>query len=159
MNQTTSILNQKLTIPENIIAQELTGEIVMLDMESESYYSLNSVASRIWQLLTSLENVEASIQQLLQVYLVDEPTLSGDVTLIAQELVAEELLIGCDNEAEEFKKSNQPEAENAQKVDNRIPYEKPLLRKHGKINQETNITFTNTPTIDGFGAPGYADFS
>ena len=112
MNQTTSIFNQKLSIPENIIAQELTGEIVMLDMESESYYSLNSSASRIWQLLTSLENIEASIEQLLQVYLVDEATLSGDVTLLAQELVAEELLIGCDNQAEEINKSNQPQQEN-----------------------------------------------
>ena len=164
MNQTTSILNQKLSIPENVIAQELTGEIVMLDMESESYYSLNSVASRIWQLLTSLENLEASIQQLLQVYVVDEPTLSRDVTLLVQELVEEELLIGCDSVAEEFKKSNQPEQENqsepenAQEVDNRIPYEKPLLRKHDKINHGTNTVFTSAPTNDGFGF-GYTDFS
>ena len=163
MNQTTSIFNQKLSIPENIIAQELTGEIVMLDMESESYYSLNSSASRIWQLLTSLENIEASIEQLLQVYLVDEATLSGDVTLLAQELVAEELLIGCDNQAEEINKSNQPQQENqsqaedTQKIDNRIPYEKPLLRKHGKVNGETNSMII-APDIDGFGYP-YVDLS
>ena len=163
MNQTTSILNQKLSIPENVIAQELTGEIVMLDMESESYYSLNSVASRIWQLLTSLENVEASIQQLLQVYLVDEPTLHRDVTLLAQELVAEELLISCDSVAEEINKSNQPEQENqsepenAQEVDNRIPYEKPLLRKHGKINGDTEITLFQPGNFDGL--PYYGDFS
>ena len=156
MNQTTSIFNQKLSIPENIIAQELTGEIVMLDMESESYYSLNSVASRIWQLLTSLENVEASIEQLLQVYLVDEATLSGDVTLLAEELVQEELLIDCDNQAEEINKSNQSQAEDTQKVDNRIPYEKPLLRKHGKVNGETNSTFI-APNFDGL--QPYTDFS
>ena len=82
MNQTTSILNQKLSIPENVIAQELTGEIVILKMESESYYSLNSVASRIWELLISLENVEASIQQLLQVCLVDEATLSREAICV-----------------------------------------------------------------------------
>ncbi len=38
MNQTTSILNQKLTISENTLSQELHGEIVILNMESESYY-------------------------------------------------------------------------------------------------------------------------
>ena len=107
MNQTTSILNQKLSIPENVIAQELTGEIVILKMESESYYSLNSVASRIWELLISLENVEASIQQLLQVYLVDEATLSRDVTLLAEELLEEELLISCDSEAEKNQNGRQ----------------------------------------------------
>ena len=163
MNQTTSILNQNLSIPENIIAQELTGEIVILEIESESYYSLNSSASRIWQLLTSLENLEASIQQLLQVYLVDEATLNRDVILFAEELVAEELLIGCDSVAEEIKKSNQPqqenqsEPENAQEVDNRIPYEKPLLRKHGKINHETNVINFDAASIDG--NLGYNDFS
>lgn len=155
MNQTTSILNQKLSIPENVLPQEVAGEIVILDIDSEKYYTLNPVASRIWQLLASLENVEASIQQLLQVYLVDEATLSRDLTLFAQELVAEELLIGCDSVAEEIKKSNQlqqenqSEPENAQKVDNRIPYEKPLLRKHGKINDRTNTGFL-TYSLDFF---------
>lgn len=141
MNQTTSILNQKLSIPENILAQELTGEIVILEMESESYYSLNSVASRIWQLLTSLENVEVSIKQLLQHYVVDEATLRQDVTNFVDELVQERLLISSENKrimAEELNKSNQSEPENTQKVDNLSSYEKPLLRKHGKINLSTN---------------------
>jgi hypothetical protein len=164
MNQTTSILNQKLSIPENVLPQEVAGEIVILDIDSEKYYTLNPVASRIWQLLPSLENVEASIQQLLQFYLVDEATLSRDLTLFVQELVAEELLIGCDSVAEEIKKSNQlqqenqSEAENAQKVDNRIPYEKPLLRKHGKINDRTNTgNFGNS--FDFFDPGSGGDFS
>jgi len=46
--------------------------------------------------------------------------------------------------AEEIKKSNQPEEnqtepEKAGNVDNCLPYEPPLLRKHGKINDETKI--------------------
>ena len=93
----------------------------------------------------------------------DEATLSGDVTLLAQELVEEELLIGCDGKADEINKSNQPEqenqseAENTQKVDNRIPYEKPLLRKHGKVNGETN-SLAIAPDFDNFGS-NYTDFS
>jgi hypothetical protein len=162
MNQTTSILNQKLSIPENVIAQELTGEIVMLDMESESYYSLNSVASRIWELLTSSENVEASIQQLLQVYLVDEATLSRDVTDLVNELVHEELLIRSDNNdsktnKDELNKSKQPEPQKPESLDNRLPYEAPLLRKHGKVNDGTNINFPTGVDFDGI--PGYIDFS
>ena len=137
MNQTTSILNQKLTISENTLFQELHGEIVILNIESESYYSLNPAGSKVWQFLTAKENVKGAIRQLLQIYLVDESTLDHDVTLLAQELVQEELLISYDNEADEIKKSNQPESSNQpepEKVDNRIHYEKPLLRKHGKVN-------------------------
>jgi hypothetical protein len=109
MNQTTSILNQKLTISENTLSQELHGEIVILNMESESYYSLNPVGSKVWQLLNSKENVKAAIEQLLQIYLVDESTLHRDLTLLAEELTEEKLLISCDSEADEIKKSNQPE--------------------------------------------------
>ena len=163
MNQTTSILNQKLSIPENTLSQELHGEVVILNIELESYYSLNPVGSKVWQLLTSTENVKGAIEELLQIYLVDEATLHHDVTLLAEELVAEELLIACDSVAEEFKKSKQPEQENqsepenTQEVDNRIPYEKPLLRKHGKINHETNIVNFDGVSFDG--APGYNDLS
>ena len=112
MNQTTSILNQKLTISENTLFQELHGEIVILNIELESYYSLNAVGSKVWQLLTHSESVKKAIEQLLQIYLVDEPTLHRDVTLLAEELLEEELLISCDNEADEIKKSNQPESSN-----------------------------------------------
>ncbi len=56
--------------------------------------------------------------------------------------------------AEELKISNQPEEENqpepekAESVDNRLPYEKPLLRKHGKIHDATKATPFPNPTID-----------
>ena len=85
-----------------------------------------------------------------------------DVTLLAQELTEEELLIGCDGEADEIKKSNQPEESSqpeAEKVDNRIPYEKPLLRKYGKVNGETNTQLFYDNNFDGLFGPGYADFS
>ena len=162
MNSTTSILNQKLTISENTLSQELHGEVVILNIELESYYSLNTVGSKVWQLLTSTENVKGAIEQLLQIYLVDESTLHDDVTLLAEELLEEELLISCDSESEKNQKSNQPEESNqseTEKVDNRIPYEKPLLQKHGKVNGETNTILEIENNFDvNFGVP-YADIS
>ena len=104
MNSTTSILNQKLTISENTLSQELHGEVVILNIELESYYSLNPVGSKVWQLLTSKETVKEAIEQLLQIYVVDEVTLHRDVTLLAEELLEEELLISCDSEAEKNQK-------------------------------------------------------
>lgn len=160
MNQITSILNQKLSIPENTLSQELNGAIVILNIESESYYSLNAVGSKVWQLLTAKENVKGAIEQLLQIYAVNEITLCDDVSTFAEELVEEELLISCDSEAGEIKKSNQPEESNQsqpEKVDNRLPYEKPLLRKYGKVNDETNSTTINSGA-DSLGT-GYTDVS
>lgn len=66
--------------------------------------------------------------------------------------------------AEEIKKSNQPEEENqpepekAENVDHRLPYEPPLLRKHGKINDATKAVPIPAPTFDNIFGP-IRDFS
>ena len=96
MNSTTSILNQKLSISENALAQEVNGEIVILNIESESYYTLDTVRTKFWQLFTDSDNVEMVIQQLVKIYTIDEVALRRDVTKFVEELVEEELLINCD---------------------------------------------------------------
>lgn len=92
MNQITSIFNQKLSIPEHVLAQEVAGEVVLLNLETETYYSLNPVGSRYWHLLAESGDVEAAIQEFLQLYTVDEETLRRDVKTLIGELVKEELL-------------------------------------------------------------------
>lgn len=91
MNQT-PLLTQ-LSVSENVLAQELNGEVVLLDMDTETYYSLNSVGSRVWQLLARSEDIAAVMQQLLRVYQVDEAALYQDVAALVEELVQEGLLI------------------------------------------------------------------
>ena len=159
MNQATSILNQKLSISENALSQEVNGEIVILHFVSESYYTLDAVGTKFWHLFTESENVETVIQQLVQICLVDEATLRRDVNSFVEELVEQELLISCDSVitkssqhqqsiskteeltmAEEAKdKSESQESNQSEKVDNRLPYSPPTLRKHGKINNTTKL--------------------
>lgn len=86
----------RFSIPENVLSQELNGEVVLLNMESESYYSLNPVGSRMWQLLTEHGDMEIATQQLLQIYAVDEAMLRQDMAVLFGELVEEGLLIGGD---------------------------------------------------------------
>ena len=93
MNSTTSILNQKLSISENAISQEVNKEIVIIHFESESYYTLDTVGTKFWQLFTDSGSVETVIQQLVEIYTVDEVALRRDVTKFVEELLEEELLI------------------------------------------------------------------
>ena len=95
MNSTTSILNQ-ISISENALAQEVNGEIVILHFESESYYTLDTVGTKFWQLFTDSDSVETGIQQLVNIYTVDEVALRRDVTKFVEELVEEGLLINGD---------------------------------------------------------------
>jgi hypothetical protein len=96
MNSTTSILNQKLSISENALSQEVNGEIIILDFESESYYTLDAVGTKFWQLFTDSDSAETVIQQLVKIYTVDETALRRDVTKFVEELVEEGLLINGD---------------------------------------------------------------
>lgn len=82
-----------LSIPENVLSQELNSEVVLLNMDSEFYYSLNPVGSRMWQLLTENGDIEVTIGQLLQTYTADEAELYQDVMTLVEELVEEGLLV------------------------------------------------------------------
>ena len=67
----------------------------------------------------------------------------------------EELIIAEENkEQSEF-----PQENHSEKQDNRLPYEPPTLRKHGKVNNATQTVPVPTPEFDAaFGIP-WADFS
>jgi hypothetical protein len=90
---TISIFSFNFSIPESVLVQELNSEIVLLNMDSESYYSLNAVGSRMWQMLTQSGDLEGTIEQLLRVFFIDETRLRQDVTALVEELLEEGLLI------------------------------------------------------------------
>jgi Coenzyme PQQ synthesis protein D (PqqD) len=88
-----SELSARFFIPDTVLSQELNGEVVLLSMENETYYSLNSVGSQLWRLLPENNfSLEPAIQTLLQVYGVDEAMLRQDVTALIDELIQEGLL-------------------------------------------------------------------
>ena len=42
-------LDQKVIFAETVFAQEVDGEMVLLDMESENYFGLDEVGTSIWK--------------------------------------------------------------------------------------------------------------
>ncbi|MBT6125779.1 MAG: PqqD family protein, partial [Halieaceae bacterium] len=46
-------LNQVVTLSPDVISQEVSGETVLLDLNSEHYFGLDEVGTRIWQLIDS----------------------------------------------------------------------------------------------------------
>jgi hypothetical protein len=90
--ETEITLPEKLIIPDYIVTQELSGELVILNLENEGYYHLNKVASHFWELLEELETVEAVVIKMLELYDVDEKTLLKDLKDIIDELVSEKIV-------------------------------------------------------------------
>jgi len=73
--QTTDSFN----ISEEVLSQEVNGETVLLDLEGESYFGLNEVGTRIWQLLQSEPTVAETLDTLTDEYEVSREQLENDV--------------------------------------------------------------------------------
>lgn len=46
-------LNDVIGASEDVVAREVSGETIMLDLESGLYFGLNSVGGRVWQCIES----------------------------------------------------------------------------------------------------------
>ena len=72
-------LNQTITLSPQVISQEVAGETVLLDLESECYFGLDAVGTRIWQLIGDGGELLTIYNTLLEEYEVDEAQLLSDL--------------------------------------------------------------------------------
>ncbi|MDH3994850.1 MAG: PqqD family protein [Gammaproteobacteria bacterium] len=79
-------LNQKITLSPDVISQEVSGETVLLDLESENYFGLDEVGTRIWQLIKEKEDLQAIYTTLLDEYEVEESRLQADLEALLGEI-------------------------------------------------------------------------
>ncbi len=81
-----------ITIPDAVLHQQLDAEIVLLHLTSETYFGLDEVGSRMWQLLEEHGTTEPVVAAILQEYDVDEATVRSDVDRLVGELAAAGLI-------------------------------------------------------------------
>ncbi len=84
--------NQRATISAEAMAQEVSGETVILDLKSEQYFSLDAVGTRVWQLLETVPMLEEIYHQLLMEYDVEPEQLKTDLEMLIAELSREGLI-------------------------------------------------------------------
>ncbi|MBT8348216.1 MAG: PqqD family protein [Sulfurovum sp.] len=73
-------LNQKITFADTVFAQEVDGEMVLLDMESENYFGLDEVGTAIWQAMQEHGNLQEVFNALLEQYDVEAEVLEKDLS-------------------------------------------------------------------------------
>ena len=71
--------DQVFRIPKDVLFQEVGGETVLLDLESEQYFGLDEIGTRIWALLGEGRSSEDIVAVLLDEYDVDRARLAADV--------------------------------------------------------------------------------
>ena len=73
-------LSQKVIFAQTVFAQEVDGEMVLLDMESENYFGLDEVGTAIWQAMQEKESLQEVFEVLMEQYEVDEEVLQQDLS-------------------------------------------------------------------------------
>ena len=68
-----------ISISKDVLTQELQDETVLLDLDSENYFGLDSVGTRIWQLLNEGQDEVAIVNTLLDEYEVEREVLEKDI--------------------------------------------------------------------------------
>jgi len=77
----------------NVLFRDLGGEAVLLDVGTGSYFGLNEVGARIWQLLAGGETIAGTLAKLVQEYEAPEDQLRADLLALVAELVTSGLLV------------------------------------------------------------------
>lgn len=72
-------LDQIISLSPKVISQEIAGETVILDLQSECYFGLDAVGSRIWQLIREDASLRTIRDTLLEEYEVEEAQLLSDL--------------------------------------------------------------------------------
>ncbi len=90
-------MTARVSVPEYVLCQVLENESVLLNLETEHYYGLDEVGTRMWQLLDEHGDVGVVLERLLAEYDVDEATLRRDLTNLVDELAEEGLIIVHDS--------------------------------------------------------------
>ncbi len=82
----------RISAPEGVLVRELEGEAVLLNLNTESYFGLDEVGTRMWEVLTSSESAQGAYETLLGEYEVQPEQLRQDIRDFIDKLAGEGLL-------------------------------------------------------------------
>ncbi|MBM4074535.1 MAG: PqqD family protein [Planctomycetes bacterium] len=86
------VITGRIVTPENVLIRELDGESVLLNLNSESYFGLDEIGTRMWGALTTTGSVSEALDLLLEEYSVDRSTLETDVFEFIEKLRSQGLI-------------------------------------------------------------------
>ena len=85
-------LTDKPTIPAQVMARQVGDETVILDLGSGTYFGLDPVGARIWQLIGEGKTLGEICDTMLDEYDVAREALERDVVELADKLLEQKLI-------------------------------------------------------------------
>ncbi|MGD8367161.1 MAG: PqqD family protein [Desulfobacterales bacterium] len=77
---------KRAVVPTQVMFRELEGESVLLNIETETYFGLDDVGTRMWRQLTESPSIQLAYDALLSEYDVTPDTLKKDLGSLLEEL-------------------------------------------------------------------------
>ncbi len=85
-------LSDRVSVPEDVVSQEVGGERVLLNLDTGMYYGLNPIGNRLWVLITQHGSLQAAFDVMLGEYEVPPEKLEQDILRLADEFQAKGLV-------------------------------------------------------------------
>jgi hypothetical protein len=82
----------RAVVPKHVLVRHLDDESVLLNLDTERYFGLDATGTRIWELITTMPNVDAAYEKLLEEFEVEPGILRGHLTELLGRLVDNGLL-------------------------------------------------------------------
>ena len=91
-------LSDRVDVPKHVLVRFLDNESVFLNLETEHYYGLDEIGTRMWQTVTAAPYIEAAYEQLLSQFDVEAQQLRQNFSELLERLVNDGLLrVHCAN--------------------------------------------------------------
>ena len=78
---------------DKILFQKLGDEAVILHLDSEEYFGLDHVGTRVWEILMEEGSMDKALPKLLEEYDVDTNELKKDMEELVASLKSEKILV------------------------------------------------------------------
>lgn len=85
-------LSKKMTIPAQVMTRVVGDENVILDLANGTYYGLDPVGARIWQLMAEGQTIEQICEATLAEYDATREDIERDVLALVQTLTERQLV-------------------------------------------------------------------
>ncbi len=85
-------LPANVAVPEDVLWQQVEDRVILLDLRSNEYHSLNDSGSEMWMLLAETGDAHAALGRLCATYEADEEVLSRDLAEFIAKLEDDGLL-------------------------------------------------------------------
>lgn len=89
------IMTDKVAVPAEVIARQVGEETVILDLASGTYFGLDPVGARIWQLLTEGNTLTEVCLVMLAEYEVALEDIERDVLSLVMQLREKQLIVAA----------------------------------------------------------------